>query len=149
MLPAALHADPGQSMIQTHAGGAEKVWDSHARTRRVRLGCSGCCNGRVPTQRQLTLVVSRARRRQGQQGNRRRLDTQKLRRRCRELSESRHLPAHFHSCPPAPAFSARQTLSDRANVRQPRIEGFPHMLVGYMRISSADDQQTVDLQRDA
>jgi len=34
-------------------------------------------------------------------------------------------------------------------VRQPGIEGFPHMLVGYMRVSSADDRQSVDLQRDA
>lgn len=48
-----------------------------------------------------------------------------------------------------PRFSARQTLSDRASVREPEIEGFPHMLVGYMRVSSADDRQSVDLQRDA
>ena len=34
-------------------------------------------------------------------------------------------------------------------MRQPRIEGFPHMLVGYMRVSSADERQSVDLQRDA
>jgi len=34
-------------------------------------------------------------------------------------------------------------------VRQARIGGFPHMLVGYMRVSSADDRQSVDLQRDA
>ena len=34
-------------------------------------------------------------------------------------------------------------------MRQPRIKGFPHMLVGYMRVSSADDRQSVDLRRDA
>ena len=34
-------------------------------------------------------------------------------------------------------------------MRQTGIKGFPHMLVGYMRVSSADDRQTVDLQRDA
>jgi DNA invertase Pin-like site-specific DNA recombinase len=35
-------------------------------------------------------------------------------------------------------------------VREPGIQGFPHMLVGYMRVSSsADDRQSVDLQRDA
>ena len=27
--------------------------------------------------------------------------------------------------------------------------GFPHMLVGYMRVSSDSDRQTTDLQRDA
>ena len=27
--------------------------------------------------------------------------------------------------------------------------GFPHMLVGYMRVSSESDRQTTDLQRDA
>ncbi|WP_442467138.1 recombinase family protein [Rhodoblastus sp.] len=29
------------------------------------------------------------------------------------------------------------------------MRGFPHMLVGYMRVSSADDRQSNDLQRDA
>ena len=43
----------------------------------------------------------------------------------------------------------RQTLSDCASVRQRALEGFPHMLVGYMRVSSSDDRQSVDLQRDA
>jgi DNA invertase Pin-like site-specific DNA recombinase len=43
----------------------------------------------------------------------------------------------------------RQTLSDCGTVRQPRIEGFPHMLVGYMRVSSEGDRQTTALQRDA
>ena len=34
-------------------------------------------------------------------------------------------------------------------LQQPKIKGFPHVLVGYMRMSSADDRQSVDLQRDA
>ena len=48
-----------------------------------------------------------------------------------------------------PARTVRQTLPDCCAVRQPWIKGFPHMLVGYMRVSSADDRQSVDLQRDA
>lgn len=35
-----------------------------------------------------------------------------------------------------PADFMRQTLSDRIAVREGSIEGFPHMLVGYMRVSS-------------
>jgi len=34
-------------------------------------------------------------------------------------------------------------------VRQPRIAGFLHMLVGYIRVSSAGGPQSVDLRRDA
>jgi len=34
-------------------------------------------------------------------------------------------------------------------VRQPGIESFPHILIGYMRVSSANDRQSLDLQRDA
>ncbi len=34
-------------------------------------------------------------------------------------------------------------------MREPRTGGFLHRLVGYMRVSSADDRQSVDLQRDA
>ncbi|MGS1097578.1 recombinase family protein [Aquamicrobium terrae] len=34
-------------------------------------------------------------------------------------------------------------------MRKHTIRGFPYMLVGYMRVSSADDRQSVDLQRDA
>ena len=34
-------------------------------------------------------------------------------------------------------------------MRKVLIRGFPHMLIGYMRVSSTDDRQTVDLQRDA
>ncbi len=30
-----------------------------------------------------------------------------------------------------------------------RSGGFPYMLVGYMRVSTADERQSVDLQRDA
>jgi DNA invertase Pin-like site-specific DNA recombinase len=34
-------------------------------------------------------------------------------------------------------------------MRKPGWEGLSYMLVGYMRVSSADDRQSVDLQRDA
>lgn len=34
-------------------------------------------------------------------------------------------------------------------MREGALWGLSYMLVGYMRISSADDRQTVDLQRDA
>ncbi len=43
----------------------------------------------------------------------------------------------------------RQTLTDCRAVRQLGIWGFPHMLVCYMRVPSADDRQSVGLQRDA
>jgi hypothetical protein len=48
-----------------------------------------------------------------------------------------------------PAKAARQTLSDRCAVRQPWIEGFPHMLVVCVCVPSAEDLQSVNLQRDA
>lgn len=56
-----------------------------------------------------------------------------------------------------PGFSqARQTdrflfgkWSDFGIVREPWSGGFPHMLVGYMRVSSDGDRQTTALQRDA
>jgi len=41
----------------------------------------------------------------------------------------------------------RKSLSLCGNVRQRRIRGFPHMLVGYLRVSSADQRQSVNLQR--
>src|SRR5208282_3086761 len=44
---------------------------------------------------------------------------------------------------------ARQTLSEWLNVRKPCVGGFPHMLVGYMRVSTDGDRQVLDLQRDA
>jgi DNA invertase Pin-like site-specific DNA recombinase len=34
-------------------------------------------------------------------------------------------------------------------VREPPRWGFPHMLVGYMRVSTEGDRQVRDLQRDA
>jgi len=34
-------------------------------------------------------------------------------------------------------------------MRKPRLDGFPFMLVGYMRVSSDSDRQSTDLQRDA
>ena len=45
--------------------------------------------------------------------------------------------------------SARQTLSEWGTVREPPRWGFPHMLVGYMRVSTEGDRQVLDLQRDA
>jgi DNA invertase Pin-like site-specific DNA recombinase len=45
--------------------------------------------------------------------------------------------------------TARQTLSEWGTVREPRRWGFPHMLVGYMRVSTEGDRQVLDLQRDA
>jgi DNA invertase Pin-like site-specific DNA recombinase len=40
-------------------------------------------------------------------------------------------------------------MSEWGSVRQPFWRGFPHMLVGYMRVSTSGDRQVVDLQRDA
>jgi hypothetical protein len=34
-------------------------------------------------------------------------------------------------------------------MRKPLLDGFPLMLVGYMRVSSDSDRQSTDLQRDA
>jgi DNA invertase Pin-like site-specific DNA recombinase len=44
---------------------------------------------------------------------------------------------------------ARQTLSEWTSVREPFQQGFPHMLVGYMRVSTDGARQGLDLQRDA
>src|SRR4051812_25224300 len=40
-------------------------------------------------------------------------------------------------------------MSEWATVRKPNERGFPHMLVGYMRVSTDGDRQVLDLQRDA
>ena len=40
-------------------------------------------------------------------------------------------------------------MSEWHSVRKPRVGGFPHMLVGYMRVSTDGDRQVLDLQRDA
>lgn len=40
-------------------------------------------------------------------------------------------------------------MSEWYAVRKPHFRGFPHMLVGYMRVSSDSDRQTTALQRDA
>jgi len=45
--------------------------------------------------------------------------------------------------------NVRKTLSAYTIIRKPRIDGFPLMLVGYMRVSSESDRQITDLQRDA
>src|SRR3984893_6593816 len=44
---------------------------------------------------------------------------------------------------------SRHTLSEWGTVREPPRWGFPHMLVGYMRVSTEGDRQVLDLQRDA
>lgn len=43
----------------------------------------------------------------------------------------------------------RKTLSPYAIIRKPNFDGYPLMLVGYMRVSSDSDRQSTDLQRDA
>jgi DNA invertase Pin-like site-specific DNA recombinase len=43
----------------------------------------------------------------------------------------------------------RQTVSEWLTIQELFLWGFPHMLVGYMRVSSDGDRQVVDLQRDA
>lgn len=40
-------------------------------------------------------------------------------------------------------------MSEWRTVRKPDERGFPHMLVGYMRVSTDGNRQTLDLQRDA
>ncbi len=40
-------------------------------------------------------------------------------------------------------------MSFWCRIRQPHFIGFPHMLVGYMRVSSESDRQNTNLQRDA
>ncbi len=40
-------------------------------------------------------------------------------------------------------------MSQCATMRKPNLDGYPHMLVGYMRVSSDSDRQSTDLQRDA
>ena len=43
----------------------------------------------------------------------------------------------------------RKTLSPDTTIRKSFLDGFPLMLVGYMRVSSDSDRQSTDLQRDA
>lgn len=40
-------------------------------------------------------------------------------------------------------------MSDMCSIRKASLGGFPHMLVGYMRVSSESERQVTDLQRDA
>ena len=40
-------------------------------------------------------------------------------------------------------------MSPYATIRKPNFDGYPPMLVGYMRVSSDSDRQSTDLQRDA
>ena len=42
-----------------------------------------------------------------------------------------------------------QTMSELGAVREPPRKGFPHMLVGYMRVSTEGDHQVLDLQRES
>ncbi|ABM58596.1 hypothetical protein Veis_2860 [Verminephrobacter eiseniae EF01-2] len=43
----------------------------------------------------------------------------------------------------------RKTVSQYAYIRKPFFDGYPSMLVGYMRVSSDSDRQSTNLQRDA
>ncbi len=43
----------------------------------------------------------------------------------------------------------RKTMSVCISIRKPKLDGFPLMLVGYMRVSKTDGSQVLDLQRDA
>lgn len=45
--------------------------------------------------------------------------------------------------------NVRKTLSLFTIMRKPVFDGYPIMLVGYMRVSSDSDRQNTDLQRDA
>ena len=45
--------------------------------------------------------------------------------------------------------NVRKTLSLRATIRKSTVQGYPSMLVGYMRVSSDSDRQNTNLQRDA
>ncbi len=40
-------------------------------------------------------------------------------------------------------------MSECATIRKPPFDGYPSMLIGYMRVSSDSDRQSTDLQRDA
>src|ERR1700722_775624 len=51
--------------------------------------------------------------------------------------------------PTSSAQPFRPTMSEWSTVRKPAQRGFPHMLVGYMRVSTDSDRQVLDLQRDA
>lgn len=48
-----------------------------------------------------------------------------------------------------PLKNVRKTLSLFTIMRKPVFDGYPPMLVGYMRVSSDSDRQSTDLQRDA
>ncbi|ASJ88905.1 DNA-invertase (plasmid) [Pseudomonas aeruginosa] len=70
-------------------------------------------------------------------------------RRCRKTFVFRQAfngPLHQ---PPSGRKIVRKTLSPDATIRKPRLNGFPLMLVGYMRVSSDSDRQSTNLQRDA
>ena len=54
--------------------------------------------------------------------------------------------SHRRTAPPSP--DRQHRLRWATTIRKPPAEGFPSMLVGYMRVSS-DSDQTTDLQRDA
>ena len=68
---------------------------------------------------------------------------------CRQTSVCRATGQCRPKWPATLVIFVRKSLSHSANVRQRLIRGLPHMLVGYMRVSSADERQSVDLQRDA
>src|SRR5208282_1207006 len=69
--------------------------------------------------------------------------------RCRKSSDSRRVAQGSGEWAYLPQNLARQTLSEWHTVRKQVRRGFPHMLVGYMRVSTDGDRQVLDLQRDA
>src|SRR6516165_9430879 len=59
------------------------------------------------------------------------------------------MPTAVTETSPDNAKNVRKTLSEYTIMPKPQINGFPLMLVGYMRVSSESDRQITDLQRDA
>ena len=67
---------------------------------------------------------------------------------CRESPDSRHFGRVIGT--PLSRLKIYTTNPCRnGTVRKPPQLGFPHMLVGYMRVSTDGDRQVLDLQRDA
>jgi DNA invertase Pin-like site-specific DNA recombinase len=65
------------------------------------------------------------------------------------LSDFRHADSGHRNLACDNAKNVRKTLSAYTIIRKPQINGFPLMLVGYMRVSSESERQITDLQRDA
>ncbi len=68
---------------------------------------------------------------------------------CRKTNVLRHICNSYVHQPLDGLKIVRKTLSPCATIRKLVINGYPPMLVGYMRVSSDSDRQSTDLQRDA